>query len=89
MNREQRRAARRAGVDSVRRGFGAGALWAIPATFTPSAPGSEGWREWQECGGNDGPSAGPEIGPCTRCGAATRRYGNDADPLCKPCRSAS
>jgi hypothetical protein len=30
--------------------------------------------------------SGPDIGPCARCGAACRRYGEHGRPLCDTCR---
>jgi len=29
----------------------------------------------------------PDIGPCSRCGVTTTRYGQNGSPLCADCRS--
>lgn len=93
------RARKTAGAVTERRGFGKGAayLWKLPTA--PCIPhGFHGFQD-SEGGIHDthvesmAPDtlepSGPEIGPCTRCGAATRRYGDHADPLCRTCRAAS
>lgn len=51
--RTLKRARQRAGVESVRRGFGEGAAWSIGATIVPIRPPFEGWHERPECGPND------------------------------------
>ncbi len=81
------RARKRAGIETVKGGLHGGWLWRLPGGrfHKGSEDSSSQDRESSE------PSvepAGPQIGPCTRCGAATRRYGDDADPLCRSCKTA-
>ncbi|MGI8693511.1 MAG: AAA family ATPase [Geodermatophilaceae bacterium] len=82
------RARQRAGVTSAKTGMHGGWVWsADPRRIHEESEESTSHGLDSSVPSVD--SSGPQIGPCTRCGAATRRYGDGADPLCKPCRAAS
>lgn len=83
---QAKRAKKRLGVSASKAGMDGPWLWSLPEGSTE---GSEGRRDSEPAPFTPFvlPS-GPEIGPCTRCAAPTRRYGDDADPLCRSCRTA-
>jgi hypothetical protein len=82
------RARKRAGIVSVKAGLHGGWLWQHPGRFHEGSEGSSS-QALESSEPSVEPSGGPGIGPCARCGASTRRYGDGADPLCRTCRAGS
>ena len=82
------RARKRAGIASEKDGLHGGWMWRRPlGRFHQGSEGAS--SQALEPSEPSLQPSGPDIGPCTRCGTATRRYGDGASPLCQTCREAS
>jgi len=93
--RTLRRARDRAGIDKRKAGFGGGWTWYLRSGQAEGdiegdeGDSSQGTVPYAPSMSPSGPATGQDIGPCTRCGVSTRRYGDGGQALCATCRAAS